>query len=129
MFKTSWQSTLLCKLLLAGCGGGDRSAIVSGEMRSAGASPNLSSRQVAALNAWLSEHRAGWGLVHATPPTPDLVIVVKRQSGRSGSLSFYSQEGWKGALTYLGSDPKDSEQGGIPAEQVRALRNDLMESQ
>lgn len=65
----------------------------------------------------------GWGLVLATPPSPDLVIVVKRENGKSGRLGFYSQAGWKGALTYFGNDSADSEQGVFAPEQVRALRD------
>ena len=114
-------------LLLTGCG--DNSPVVSGEVRAAGSSHSLSERQLTSLNAWLGDHRSGWGLVLATPPNSDLWVVVKRADGKSGNLFFYSQEGWKGALTYFGSDAKENEQGSFPIDQVRALRDVLASTQ
>ena len=123
----------LMTLGLAGCGslmdGGDHSPAVSGEVRSAGGSHTLSQRQVASLNSWLGEHRSGWGMVLATPPVPDLVVFVKREDGKSASLDFYSQEGWKGALTYFGSGAKEISQASFTAEEVLALKGDLMAPQ
>ncbi|MBV8049440.1 MAG: hypothetical protein JO171_20015 [Paludibacterium sp.] len=123
----------LMALSLAGCSslmdGGDHSLAVSGEVRSGGGSHALSQRQVALLNSWLGEHRSGWGMVLATPPVPDLVVVVKREDGKSASLDFYLQEGWKSALTYFGSGNKEISQASFPAAEVLALKADLMAPQ
>lgn len=118
-------TSALLALALASCGG-DLSPIVSAEIQGADGSHALSQRQVNALNDWLTSHRSGWGLVLATPPGADLVVVVRREDGKSGSLSFYPQPGWQGALTYFASDPKDNGQGSFAVDQVRALRSTLV---
>ena len=136
MAKRRIYRRFICGLMalgLASCGSlmvnGDQSPVVSGEIRSAGGSHVLSQRQVESLNSWLGEHRSGWNIILATPPVPDLVVVIKREDGKSASLDLYSQEGWKGALTYFGSDSKEDSQASFTAEQVLALRSDLMAPQ
>jgi hypothetical protein len=113
----------LVAVLLTACA--DESAVVSGEVQGSGVSHPLSERQVKALNLWLHEHSSGWGLVLATPPEADLVVFVRHENGTSGHLDFYAQQGWKGALTYFGRDPRDNEQGGFAVDQLRGLRSDL----
>lgn len=114
-------------LLLGACQ--DNSPVLSGEVQAQGADTHpLSAGQVQLLNTWLDAHQSGWsGLVVATPPpTESLRVTVHRQSGQSGSITFYSQEGWKGALMYWGRDPKDNMQGSFPVEQVSELRQELL---
>lgn len=136
MAKHRIFSRLACSLMalgLANCGfltaSGDHPPVVAGELWSPGGSHPLSRRQVAALNAWLSEHRSGWSVILATPPVPDLAVVIQREDGKSARLEFYPQQGWKGALTYFGSESKENSQASFTAEQVLALRADLMAPQ
>jgi hypothetical protein len=119
------SSLVLISTILTACV--EDSPIVSGEIRLPGGKAHpLSERQVALLNSWIDAHRSGWSdLVLATPPQEDLSVVVHRQNGESGSLSFYSQPGWRGALMYRGTSPKQNKQGGFPAEQVSFLRDQL----
>jgi len=120
-----FSALVLITTLLTACG--EDSPIVSGEIHSPGGQPHpLGERQVALLNSWIDGHRSGWSdLVLATPPQEDLSVIVHRQNGESGSLSFYPQPGWRGALMYWGTRPKQNKQGGFPAEQVSFLRDQL----
>ncbi len=116
-------------LLLCACREG--SPIVSGEVlaKDAGSHP-LSAGQVQFLNTWLEKHRSGWSrLVLATPPTGSLSVTVRRGSGESGRIEFYSQEGWKASLMYWGREVRDNRQGSFPADDVRALRQELEKAQ
>ena len=103
------------------------SPIVSGEVHGpSGQARPLSDRQVALLNSWIDAHRSGCSdLVLATPPQEDLSVVVRRQNGKTGAFSFYPQPGWRGALMYWGTEPKQNKQCGFPAEQVSSLRDQL----
>jgi hypothetical protein len=117
-------------LLLCACQEGSR--ILSGEVQAqdAGTHP-LSARQVQFLNTWLEKHRSGWSrLVLATPPpTSSLAVTVRQASGESGRIEFYSQEGWKAALMYWGGEARNNRQGSFPADDVKALRQELEKAQ
>jgi hypothetical protein len=120
----------LSALLLVACR--DDSPIVSAEVRAPNAvARTLSARQVQTLNTWLEANRSGWSrLVLATPPpTFALSVTVHRQSGESGTIHFYSQEGWKGGLMYWGAEPSANRQGQYEAEEVIALRRELEKTQ
>ena len=120
----------LAVLLLSACG--DEYPVVSGEVQAPSAvTRSLSPRQVQLLNTWLDEHRSGWSrLVLATPPpTSALSVTVRRANGESGTISFYSQEGWKGGLMFRGANPEDNRQGTFEPAQVSALRQELERSQ
>jgi hypothetical protein len=113
-------------LLLCACR--ETSPIVSGEVRAQGAvSRPLSARQVQFVNTWLENHKSGWSaLVLATPPpSSSLSVTLHRESGESGRIDFYSQEGWKAALMYWGREVRDNRQGSFAADDVRALREEL----
>jgi hypothetical protein len=117
-------------LLLCACQEGSR--IVSGEVQGQDAEPrSLSAGQVQFLNAWLEKHRSGWSrLVLATPPpTSSLAVTVRRASGESGRIEFYSQAGWKAALMYWGGEARNNRQGSFPADDVTALRQELEKAQ
>jgi hypothetical protein len=110
-----YSALILISTLVAACV--VDSPIVSGEIHPPGGRAHpLSERQVAILNSWINAHRSGWSnLVLATPPQEDLSVLVHSQNGESGTLSFYPQPGWRGALMYWGTDPKQNKQGGFPA--------------
>jgi hypothetical protein len=116
-------------LLLCACR--ESSPIVSGEVQAqdAGSRP-LSAGQVQFLNTWLKEHQSGWSrLVLATPPPTSLSVTVRRESGESGRIAFYSQEGWKASLMYWGREVRDNRQGSFTADDVKALREELEKAQ
>jgi hypothetical protein len=112
-------------MLLTGCR--DDSPIVAAEVQAREATPrSLNADQIRVLNLWLEEHRSGWSrLVLATPPPGTLSVTVHRQNGESGRIEFYSQEGWKGALTYWRSGAKDNWQGSFGVDSVNMLRGEL----
>lgn len=51
--------------------------------------------------------------------------MVRRQDGESGTLCFFPQSGWRGALMYWGREAKQNKQGAFPVEQVSLLRDQL----
>jgi hypothetical protein len=113
------------------CACRESSPIVSGEVQAQeAASQALNARQVQFLNTWLEEHHSGWSrLVLATPPTSSLSVTVRRESGESGRIDFYSQEGWKASLLYWGREVRDNRQGSFPVDDVKALRQELEKAQ
>ncbi len=79
----------------------------------------LSGQQIAALNTWLENHRAGWGANFATPPVPSTVIIVRQSSGKVSSIELFDKAGWTGAAIF------DGRVGSFPPQEVAALRRQL----
>jgi len=56
-------------------------------------------------------------------------VTVRQQSGESGRLEFFPQEGWKGALVYWSKTPSQNRVGTFAVDQVAALRQELENAQ
>ena len=60
----------------------------------------LSPEQVHELDAWLNQHRRGWGANFATPPTAAMRIQIKESDGVERSIEFFDQPGWSSSVIF-----------------------------